>query len=98
MWSFRAYLKDKCADPEFLDQYHEQCTICPTTVMIISEIREKGISNKDVAKSSGVEIEHLELLESAESCSYDDVLKLASFLNLPLSDVCKKTIKNREKS
>jgi hypothetical protein len=97
MWSFRAYLKAKCADPEFLDQYHEQCNICPNTAMILTAIRERGLSHEDVARSAGVEPGRLELLETADHCSFEDVQKLGLFLNLPVSGVCKKTIKNREK-
>jgi hypothetical protein len=95
MWSFRAYLKAKCADPQFLDQYHEQCTICPKTVMIISAIRERGLTNEDVARRSGVELEHLEMLESADRCVFEDVQKLGRCLNLSLSGECRKTKRNR---
>lgn len=90
MWSFRAYLKAKCVDPEFLDRYHEQCNICPKTVMIITAIREQGLTYEDVARRSGVEREHIELLESADQCIFDDVRKLGQCLNLSLSDECKK--------
>jgi hypothetical protein len=90
MWSFRAYLKAKCADPEFLDQYREQCAICPKTVLIINAIREQGLTNEDVARRAGVELEHLELLEAADRCSFEDVQKLGRCLNLSLSDECKK--------
>ena len=90
MWTFRAYLRAKCTDPVFLDQYHEHCTICPKTVLIINTIRERGLSNEEVAKRSGVKLEHLELLESADQCIFADVQKLGQYLNLSLSDVCKK--------
>jgi hypothetical protein len=91
MWTFRAYLRAKCADPGFLDRYHEQCTICPKTVLIITTIRERGLTNEDVVRGSGVKLEHLELLESADQCIFDEVRKLGRFLNLSLSDECKKT-------
>jgi hypothetical protein len=97
MWSFRAYLKAKCADPDFLDQYQEGCTICPNTVMIICAIKEQGLSNEDAARSAGVEPENLDLLETADRCSFEDVQKLGRFLNLPVSNVCRKTNKNSEK-
>jgi len=90
MWSFRAYLENKCADPVFLDQYREQCTICPKTVLIISTIREQGLAKEEVARISGVELEHLELLESADLCIFDDVQKLGLCLNLNFSGECKK--------
>jgi hypothetical protein len=90
MWSFRAYLQAKCADPEFLDQYRDQCNICPKTVLIISTIRERGLTNEDVARRSGVKPEHLDLLESAEQCNFDDVQKLGRCLNLSLPGECKK--------
>jgi glutaredoxin-related protein len=97
MWSFRAYLKDKCADPEFLEHYHEQCNICPKTVLIINTIQERGLRYDDVARQSGIMQEHLELLESADRCSYDDVVKLSRYLGLPEPGVCKKTNRIKEK-
>jgi hypothetical protein len=54
MWSFRAYLNKKCADPGFLDQYREQCAICPKTVLVFNEIRNWGL-NEAVARARGVE-------------------------------------------
>jgi hypothetical protein len=94
MWTFRAYLQAKCTDPGFLDQYHEQCTICPKTVLIITTMRERGLTNEEVAKGSGVKLEHLALLESADQCIFADVQKLGQYLNLSLSDVCKKENRN----
>lgn len=90
MWSFRDYLKTKCADTGFLDQYREQCCICPRTVLIVSTIRERGLSNEAVARGAGVELEHLELLESADRCLFDDVRKLCRFLDLPVPGECRK--------
>ncbi len=90
MWSFRAYLRDKCADPAFLDHYFDQCNICPKTVLIVTTIRERGLSPEDVARQTGVNLEDLSLLESADRCEYDDVVKLCSFLGLPDPGECKK--------
>jgi cyanate lyase len=90
MWSFRAYLEEKCADPAFLRLYEDRCAICPKTVMIITTIRERGLSYEDVARRSGVAFEHLTLLESAEQCSFEDVKKLSCFLGLPEPGACKK--------
>lgn len=92
MWSFRAYLKAKCADQGFHAQYREQCTICPLTVLLISTIRERGLSNADVARGAEVDLERLELLESADRCSFDDVKKLYRFLDIPMSGECRKKI------
>ena len=94
MWSFRAYLKAKCADPKFLEQYHEQCNICPKTVKILTTIKERGLTYEHVARSSGVALEHLELLESADQCIFDDARKLARCLDLSFSGECKKAKKN----
>ncbi len=90
MKTFRSYLRDKCADPEFLKRYQDQCTICPGTVQIIAAITEQGLSNEAVAQKAGVDPEHLALLESADRCSFDDVRKLCSALGVPLPDGCKK--------
>ena len=90
MWSFRAYLKAKCADPVFFDQYYEGCNICPKTVLIFNTIREQGLRYEDVARRARVELEHLELLESADQCIFDDVRKLGRCLDLSFSGECKK--------
>jgi len=97
MWSFRAYLQKKCSDPEFREQYQEECNICPKTVLIISTIQERGLSNEEAARRSGVALDHLKLLESADRCEYDDIVKLCRFLGLPDPGICKKKTKNREK-
>jgi hypothetical protein len=97
MWSLRAYLKDKCAEQKFLELYQDQCTICPKTVLIISTIRERGLSHEKVARRSGVAFEHLELLESADRCSFDDVEKLSRFLGLPVPGGCRKKSGNRDR-
>jgi len=90
MWSFKAYLKDKCSDPAFLNHYLDQCNICPKTVLIITTMRERGLSPEEVARQAGVAVKHLELLESADRCKYDDVVKLCRFLGLPEPGECKK--------
>jgi hypothetical protein len=97
MWSFRAYLKDKCADPEFLDQYREGCNVCSKTVLIFSAIRERGLRYEDVARRAGVELERLVLLEEADQCDFEDVKKLGRCLGLSLSDECPKEDWHRSK-
>ncbi len=94
MWRFRAYLNAKCADPKFQDQYIAQCNICPKTVQILSTIREKGLTYEDVARRTGVNVEHLELLEAADQCNFYDAQKLARFLGLEFSGYCRKAGKN----
>ena len=96
MWSFREYLKAKCADPAFDAHYWDQCNICPNTVMILTAIREQGRSYEDVAKGAGVEPEKLMLLETADHCSFEDVRKLGRYLKLPVSAVCKKELRKGE--
>ncbi|MCK9418679.1 MAG: helix-turn-helix domain-containing protein [Nitrospirae bacterium] len=90
MKTFRRYLRDKCADPEFLKRYQDQCTICPKTVQIITAIAEQGLSNEAAARKAGVDPEHLALLESADRCSFDEVKKLSIALGLSLPDGCNK--------
>ncbi len=97
MWSFRAYLKAKCADPRFLDRYHEQCNICPKTVLIFTTMRERGLAHEVVARQAGVDPEHLHLLEEAERCSFEDVRKLGRCLGLSISEDCKKEHWRRSK-
>ncbi len=96
MWSFRSYLKAKCADPAFLEQYEEGCTICPQTVAMFNIIRERGLSFEQVAEQSGVLLENVELLSTAERCCYDDIRSIARCLNYPLSGVCRKADRKKE--
>jgi hypothetical protein len=91
MKTLRIYLKDKCADPEFLKCYQEQCTICPKTVRIFGAIAEQGLSCEAVARKAGIDPEHLALLESADRCSFDEVKKLYIALGLSLPGGCKKS-------
>jgi lambda repressor-like predicted transcriptional regulator len=90
MKSFRSYLRDKCADPEFLKRYEEQCNICPTTAKIFAAISEQGLSCETAARKAGVDPDHLALLESADRCSFDEVKKLCAVLGVPIPEGCKK--------
>lgn len=90
MKTFRAYLRDKCADPEFRKCYQDQCTICPKTVQIIAAITEQGLSIEAAARKAGVDPEHLALLESGDRCSFDEVKRLCAALGLSLPDGCKR--------
>ena len=90
MKTFRTYLRDKCADPEFLKRYEEHCTIYPTTAKIFAAIAEQGLSSDAVAVKAGVDPGHLALLESADRCSFDEVKKLCAALGVPIPEGCKK--------
>ncbi len=90
MWSFRAYLKAKCADPSFNERYHEQCAICPKTVLIFTAIRERRLPHEEVAARAGVDPERLRLLEAAEECDFEEVRKLGRCLGLDLPEECRK--------
>lgn len=91
MKTFRIYLRDKCADPEFRKRYQDQCTICPTTARVLAAITEQGLSSAEAAHKAGVDPEHLALLESADRCSFDEVKKLCITLGLSLPHECKKS-------
>jgi hypothetical protein len=90
MKTFRTYLREKCADPEFFRCYQDQCAICPQTAKIFTAISDQGLSIGAVAQKAGVDPEHLALLESADRCSFDDVKKLCIALGLSLPGGCKK--------
>ena len=91
MKTFRTYLREKCADPEFRKCYQDQCTICPRTVRIFAAIAEQGLSTAAVAQKAGVDPEHLALLESADRCSFDEVKRLCAVLGISIPDECKKS-------
>ncbi len=94
MWRFRTYLEAKCGDSVFREHYHDQCNICPNTVKIISTIRERGLDPGQVAKQAGISPVNLELLESADRCSFDEVQKLSRCLGLPVPAECKKQLRS----
>jgi hypothetical protein len=91
MKTFRSYLRDKCADPEFLKRYRDQCTICPITVQLFAAITEQELSSDAAARKAGVDLKNLALLESADRCSFDEVKKLYSALGLSLPCECKRS-------
>jgi hypothetical protein len=93
MGTFRGYLKAQCEDPEFRKKYYEQCSICQRTALIIATVQERGLSKEAVAQGAGIELESLELLESADRCFPDDVRKLFSYLGLPDPGICRKAPK-----
>ncbi|MDA8098904.1 MAG: hypothetical protein M0042_04700 [Nitrospiraceae bacterium] len=98
MWSLKAYLKAKCADPAFLDRYHEECAICPKTVAIMTTIRERGLAFADVAQRAGVDIEHLQLLEAGERCDIEEVHRLGRCLDLAIAGDCRRESWRRSKT
>ncbi len=98
MRTFRTYLRELCSDPAFLDLYLEQCTICPNTAKIINAIVEQGLSKEDVAHRAGIDPASLDLLESADRCSFEEIQKLCRALGFAVPTACrKKRARDREK-
>jgi len=79
---FRTYLHLKCSSPVFREQYDRICTVCATTAAVIGRIHDKGLSMEDMEQRTGIPVEDLKKLESADRCSPDDVQKLCSILDI----------------
>jgi DNA-binding Xre family transcriptional regulator/phage-related protein len=87
---FRTYLHLKCSAPEFKEQYEQLCTVCARTAAIVSRMRDNGISMKDMARRTGIAVENLAKLESADWCRFEDVQKLCRMLDIEEPKSCVK--------
>jgi DNA-binding Xre family transcriptional regulator/phage-related protein len=87
---FRTYLERKCSAPEFKDQYDRLCTVCAKTAAIAGKMHEKGISASEMARRTGITVEDLMKLETADWCRFDDIRTLCRALDIEEPQVCVK--------
>jgi DNA-binding Xre family transcriptional regulator len=85
---FRMYLNRKCSDPEFKEQYERLCTVCARTAAIVGKMHEKGISFEEMARRTGIAVENLLKLETADWCRFDDIRTLCRALDLEEPQHC----------
>ena len=90
MQAFRKYLEEQLCNPEFRDEYQDECNICKVTVGVINKIYAENLSKEEIAKKAGVDIKSLQDLESADKCYFEDVQKLCKVLGLEVPERCKK--------
>ncbi len=88
--TFKKFLDLKCCNPEFKDQYERLCNVCSSTVSIISRMRESGISAEEMSRRTGVALQHLKKLETADWCSLNDIRKLCRELGMKEPRSCVK--------
>ncbi len=87
---FRTYLHLKCLVPEFREQYDRLCTVCTKTAAIVNKLQDKGIAIEDIARRTGIAVENLMKLESADWCRFDDIKKLCRVLDIEEPKSCVK--------
>jgi DNA-binding Xre family transcriptional regulator len=87
---FGMYLELKCSDPEFKDQYDRLCTVCAKTAAIVGKMHEKGISTEEMARRTGITVENLLKMETADWCRFDDVRTLCRELDIEEPQSCVK--------
>lgn len=87
---FRTYLDLKYSVPEFKEQYDRLCTVCVKTAAIVHKIENKGISMDEIARRTGIAVEELMKLESADWCRFEDVKKLCRALEIEEPKTCVK--------
>ena len=87
---FRSYLERLCSAPEFKDEYDRHCTVCSRTAAIVNGMQAKGISIEDMAQRTGIAVDNLRKLESADWCTFEDVKKLCKELGIEEPDSCVK--------
>jgi phage-related protein len=87
---FSAYLERKCSAPEFKEQYDRLCTVCAKTAAIVNRMQTNGISIEDIARRTGIAVENLTKLESADWCRFDDVRRLCRVFGIEEPKSCVK--------
>jgi phage-related protein/DNA-binding Xre family transcriptional regulator len=87
---FGVYLHRKCSDPEFREQYERLCTVCSKTAAIVSKMHERRISVEKMALRTGIAVENLLKLETADWCRFDEVRKLCRVLDIAEPRSCVK--------
>jgi DNA-binding Xre family transcriptional regulator len=87
---FRMYLERKCSTAEFKEQYDRLCTVCATTTAIVGKMHEKGISMQEMARRTGIAVENLLKLETADWCRFDDLQTLCRALDMEEPPLCVK--------
>ena len=85
---FRNYHRSKLADPEFKQAYCRQCSICPVTVHIVSQINASSLPLKTIALESGVTEQAIVELQTAENCCPKSLEKLCDYFNIDPPKAC----------
>ncbi len=87
---FGAYLQRRCSDPGFKEQYERLCTVCSRTAGIVSRMHDRGISAEEMAQRTGIAVENLRKLETADRCRFDEVRTLCRALDIEEPQTCVK--------
>jgi DNA-binding Xre family transcriptional regulator/phage-related protein len=88
--TFEMYLSLKCEAPEFRDEYDRLCTVCAKTTAIVGKMSEKGISTEEMSRRTGIAVENLLKLETADWCRFDDIVTLCRELDIEAPQSCVK--------
>ena len=87
---FRTYLNSKLDDSGFKNDYCCQCSICPTTVAIITHIAETREPLDKIAVQCGVSVHDIKDLEHADDCCVESVQKLCDYFSIARPKNCLK--------
>ena len=88
MQVFRKYLEKKLSDPEFNENYHNHCAICPLTVRLVTAVAESREPLEVIASRCDIPVQTIMDLETAEKCCVESVKKLCDYFGIPQPADC----------
>jgi phage-related protein/DNA-binding Xre family transcriptional regulator len=87
---FGDWLHGRCSEPGFREQYERLCTVCGRTADIVGKMHERGISPAEMAERTGIPVENLRKLETADWCRFEEVRTLCRELGIEEPQSCVK--------
>ncbi len=87
---FGSYLNRRCSAPGFREQYERLCTVCSRTAAIVSRMQERGISAEEMSLRTGIAVEDLLKMETADWCRFEEVRTLCRELDIEEPPSCVK--------
>lgn len=88
MQYFKHFLNDKLSDPSFRELFDRECHVCRNTLRIFQKMSREKCSMEKMAATLNVDPHSLQLLQDADYCDPDLVVRLCRELDLPLPQGC----------
>ena len=88
MQHFRQYFKDKLNNLSFRELYEKECHVCRNTLRIFEKMTGENLSIEKMAAVLGADFRSLQLLQDADYCDPELVVRLCRELDLPVPESC----------
>ena len=88
MQHFKHYLKDKLDDPSFRELFDRECHVCCNTLGIFQKMNREKLSIEKMAAILDTDPRSLQLLQDADYCDPELVVRLCRKLDLPPPEDC----------